>query len=481
MKLVLAFVTIVQIFASCVPSTPSSPPDAQMPQTYRGEASTASSLGNVPWRQLYDDPILQNLIERALAKNYDVEIAYTSILQAEANLGITAANQSLFINGFLEAPYLITTGGNKPPTQPTTQFYPELGIAAQYQVDLFGKLASATGAQRNALLSTEAAKDTVLASVVAEVATAYFQLRELDDVLSFTVSAVADRQQGVRLMTLRVEAGESSLQDLRQAEQSLYEVSQNLPALRQSIAQTENALSVLTGDYPHQITRGLPLLEQVHMPDVPQTGVSSELLQRRPDIREAEYAIAEAAGNVDVARKLLYPTLTLGATAAIAGQKVNGVLPNAPTSLATLESVNGVFFGPLGLFSIVPQLLQPIFNGGQIRSQIHLAQAQQQQITISYLQTVNQAFSEVSTDISTYDESRLRTVQLQKYEDASLDSVRLAKVRYQNGYTSYLEVLDAQTRGYQAQTDLAQGQLNERLALVQLYLALGGGWQQSQQ
>lgn len=481
MKLALIFAAIVQLFASCVPPTPSAPPDAQMPQTYRGEASTASSLGNVPWHELYDDPVLQALIQRALVKNFNVEIAYTSILQAEASLGITAANQSLFVNGFIEAPYYVTTGGNKPPSTATTAFYPELGIAAQYQVDLFGKLASATGAAREALLSTEAAKDTVLATVVADVAGTYFQLRELDDVLAFTLRAVTDRQQGVRLMNLRVQAGESGLQDLRQAEQALYEVTQNVPALRQSIAQTENALAVLTGDYPYTIARGLPLLQQVNMPDVPQTGVSSELLQRRPDIREAEYAIAQAAGNVDVARKLLYPTLTLGASAAIGGQTVNGVYPNAPSSIASLASVNGVFYGPLGLFSVVPQLLQPIFNGGQIRSQIHLAQAQQQQITISYLQTVHQAFSEVSSDISTYDQSRLRTVQLQKYEVASLDSVRLAKVRYQNGYTSYLEVLDAQTRGYQAQTDLAQGQLNERLALVQLYLALGGGWQQSQQ
>ncbi|MBV8637815.1 MAG: TolC family protein [Candidatus Eremiobacteraeota bacterium] len=481
MKLALVFVAIVQIFASCVPPTPSAPPDAQMPQTYRGQASTATSLGNVPWRQLYDDPVLQGLIQQALTKNFNVGIAYTSILQAEASLGITAANQSLFVNGFLEAPYYVTTGGNKPPSQPTTALYPQLGIAAQYQVDLFGKLASATGAARDALLSTEAAKDTVLATVVADVAGSYFQLRELDDVLTFTQAAVADRQVGVRLMNLRVQGGESSLQDLRQAEQSLYEITQNVPALQQSIAQTENALAVLTGDYPHVIPRGLPLLQQVHMPDVPQTGVASELLQRRPDIREAEYAIAEAAGNVDVARKLLYPTLTLGATAAVGGQTLNGVYPNAVPSLASLQNVNGVFYGPLGLFSIVPELLQPIFNGGQIRSQIHLAQAQQQQITISYLQTVHQAFSEVSSDITTYDESRLRTVQLQKYEAASLDSVRLAKERYENGYTSYLEVLDAQTRGYQAQTDLAQGQLNERLALVQLYLALGGGWQQSQQ
>lgn len=479
MKLAIAFAALVQIVASCVPPTPSAPPDTKQPQTFRGEASTASSLGNVPWRKLYDDPVLQALIERALAKNYNVELAYASILQAEANLGITAANQAVFVNGILEAPYQATTAG-KPPGAPSSEFLPQAGITAAYQVDLFGKLASATGASRNVLLSTDAAKNTVLATVVAEVASAYFQLRELDQVLAYTQRAVLDRKEGVRLMTLRVNGGESSMQDLRQAEQSLYEVTQNVPALRQSIAQTENVLAVLTGDYPYAIARGLPLQQQVNMPAVPQTGVSSELLHRRPDIQEAEYAIAAAAGNVDVARKLLYPSLTLNASAVAAGEVFSGTFPNAPASLVPLANENSVFYGPFGLFTILPQLLQPIFNGGQIRSQIHLAQAQQQSTAISYLQIVHQAFSEVSSDIAAYNESRLRTVQLGLYTDASVDSVRLAIERFQNGYTSYLEVLEAQTREYQAQTDLAQGQLNERLALVQLYLALGGGWQSAQ-
>jgi multidrug efflux system outer membrane protein len=466
---------LIGLLTGCVTPTPSTPPDAQLPPVYRGESVTTASLGDLPWQKLYEDPVLQGLIEKALMRNFDVEIAYATILEAEANLGITGANQSIFVNGIVQAPYQASTGG-KPPGTPDSEFFPQVGIGASYQVDLFGKLASATGAARDRLLATDAAKNTVLATVVAQVATAYFQLRELDDVLNLTQRAVPIRQENVRLMKLRVEGGESSAQDLRQAEQSLYEVTQNEPAIRQEIAKTENALAVLTGDYPHEIQRGLPLVKQVPMPAVPPTGVASALLQRRPDIVQAEYAIAAAAGDVDVARKLLYPSLTLGASAGVAGSIVHGEYVNeaAPRALA---AVNGVFYGPFGLFSIVAQLLAPIFNGGQIRSQIHLAQAQQQQIVISYLQTVHRAFEEVSDDVVAYDESRLRTDQLKLYEGASLDSVRLANERYENGYTSYLEVLDAQTRAYQAQTDVAAGQLNERLALVQLYLALGGGWQ----
>jgi outer membrane protein, multidrug efflux system len=475
-KVIAALIALLELGASCA-STPSAPPDAQMPNTFRGEASTATSFGNIPWRQLYNDPVLQDLIARALVKNFDVEVAYTQILQSEAQLGITAANQSVFVNGVLQAPYDAISGTNKPPSYPSSQFYPQGGISASYQLDLFGKLASATGSARNQLLSTQAASETVLATVVSEVATAYFQLRELDDVLAFTNYAVKARQENVRLMNLRVEGGESSLQDLRQAEQSLYEVTQNVPALQQSIAQTENALSVLTGDYPHDIARGLPLTQQVQMPAVPATGVSSDLLQRRPDIREAQYAIAAAAGSVDVAKKLLYPSITLGGSAALGGTVTTGEYPNLPPALAAISSSNGVWYGPFGIFSVIGQLVQPIFNGGQIRSQIHLSQAQQQQITVQYLQTVHRAFQEVSDAVTAYNDSRKRTDQLGLYERASVDSVRLAQERYENGYTSYLEVLDAQTREYQAQTDLAQGQLNERLALVQLYLALGGGWQ----
>ncbi len=228
----------------------------------------------MPWRQFYEDPVLQGLIEKALVNNFDVEIAYAAILQAEANLGIIGANQAVFVNGFIQAPYQATAGG-KPPGTPDSQFFPQAGIGASYQVDLFGKLASATGAARNRLLSTVAARNTVLATVVSQVATAYFQLRELDEVLKVTEQAVVVRQEGVRLMKLRVEGGESSVQDLRQAEQSLYEVTQNDPAIRQNIAKTENALAVLTGDYPHEIERGLPLEKQVNMPALPPTGVAS--------------------------------------------------------------------------------------------------------------------------------------------------------------------------------------------------------------
>jgi len=166
MKLAAVFILLIHIIASCAPTpTPTAPPNPQAPSEFRGTSSAEASLGDINWRQLYDDPVLQTLIEHALARNFNVQLAYTSILEAQANLGITAANQAVFVNGVLQAPYSVVTGG-KPLGTPGTEFFPQLNIAASYQVDLFGRLHSATEATRQQLLSTEAAKNTVLATVV---------------------------------------------------------------------------------------------------------------------------------------------------------------------------------------------------------------------------------------------------------------------------------------------------------------------------
>lgn len=478
MKLALLVFGLLNLFASCVPNTPTAPPDAHMPQGYRGVAADTGSLGSVPWRKLYDDPVLQGLIESSLHKNYNAQLAYTSVLQAVENLAIVHANQGPFVNAQVQLPYQVTTQ-QRPADVPGSAFAPSLGFTASYQIDLFGKLASATSAARAQLLSTDAGRNVVLATLVSQCANAYFQLLELDQALDISLRAVKAREENVRLMRMRVDYGESSLQDLRQSQQSLYEVTENIPTIRQNIAQTENALSVLAGDYPHAITRGLALEQQVHMPLLPPTGVASELLQRRPDIAQAEYTLVQGDANLDVARKLLYPSLQLGASASVAGQVATGVYPSLPSRVSSLAGINGTFYGPQGVFTILPQLLQPIFNSGQLKANVRLARDQQEAAALSYLQTVQSAFEEVSNDITAYNQQRLREIQLGLYTAASLDSTRLALLRYENGETSYLEVLNAETRSYQAEIDFVEGRLNSRLALVQLYLALGGGWQQA--
>jgi outer membrane protein, multidrug efflux system len=472
MKIGLFLFAFSYLFASCIPDTPTAPPDTQLPSAYPSAAiSPPPSLGAMQWQTLYRDPVLDALIAKALVKNYNAQLAYASIVVAQESLNVTRSNQQPQGALTISAPYQHTTG-QKPASMPSEYFAPQAVLGASYEIDLFGKLRSATAASQAQLLATEEARNTVLEALVSQVATSYFQLRELDATLAISRQAEADRRQSLELVKLRVEYGESSLQDQRQAEQALYQVTAEIPLIRQGIAQTEIALSTLAGDYPHGIDRGLPLEAQIEMPDVPPTGIPSELLMRRPDIREAEDTLVAADAQIDVARKLLFPSLSLGVSAGVQEQLTNGVFPKLPPSLVQ----NGVFTGPTGLFAILPQLMQTIFSGGGLQARVHVAKAQQQQAALAYLQTVQNAFGQVSNAIVAYDEQRAYRSQEELYAAAALDSTRLAKLRYNEGEASYLEVLDAQTRAYTATIDVAQARLNERLALVQLYLALGGGW-----
>jgi multidrug efflux system outer membrane protein len=236
-------------------------------------------------------------------------------------------------------------------------------------------------------------------------------------------------------------------------------VSATIPQVQRSIGQTEDAISALTGGYPHDILRGFPLETQVKLPVLPSTGIPSELLRRRPDILQAEATLAAASANVDVARKLLYPQITLTAEAG-----------------AGYTAINSIFYGPEGLLSVIPKVIAPIFNGGAIKANIRLTQAQRQQAAISYLQAVQTAMVNVADAVTSYDHLRDAVTQSDLRAAAALDSTRLANLRYEGGVSSYSEVLDAQTRSYQDEISAVQAQLNVRLALVQLYLALGGGW-----
>ncbi len=475
MKLGFVFFALTYLFASCVPQTPATPPDAHVPATYRGvEGSPQPSLADRPWQSVYHDPVLQALIARALLRNYNAQLAYAALLAAGENVTIARANQFPLVGATVQAPFE-ANAGNRPGSTPSEATAPELSVAASYTIDLFGKLRSATAATRAQYLASAAAYDTVRWTLVASVAQAYFQLRELDAALDITQLAGKDREASLHLVKLRVQFGESSLQDQLQAEQALYEVTENLPTIRQGIAQSENALSVLTGDYPHAIPRGLPLEEQLDLPPLPPTGIPSRMLVRRPDIRQAEETLAAADAQIDVARTLLLPSLTFGGSAGVGGEWSTGTFPDLTKILAALGAANSVFYGPTGLFALVPQLTQTIFAGGALKAHVRLAQDQQREAVVSYLQTVQNAFGDVVNAVAAYDGQRAYRAQQAAYTAASVESTRLAKLRYNEGQASYLEVLDSETREYQAEVGAQQARLNERLALVQLYLALGGG------
>jgi multidrug efflux system outer membrane protein len=457
---------LLNILASCVPSVPPTPPDAALPAAYRGTADSKVSLAALPWQQLYTDPVLQGLISAALAHNLSVAAAYQAILAAQANVAINHGQQQVQVNAIAKAPFSVSAGRtpetvveNGSANAEHTVLQPQAGVGVSYELDFFGRLASATSAARAQLLATVEAANAVSWQLVASVASDYFTLRELDTELAISNDALKSRKQSLDLVQARYTGGIASLQDVRQSEQAYYQVSSSIPQIARSIALTEDALSTLTGDYPHNIPRGAVLIEQVKMPEIPPSGIPSELLRRRPDIREAEAKLAAASANVDVAHKMLYPQFTLSAEAG-----------------AGYTAVNAIFYGPEGLFSIIPQVVAPIFNGGALRANVHLSEAQRQQAAIAYLQSVQSAMQNVADALASYKNLRDAGTQSALRAEAAVDSTRLANLRYEGGVASYLEVLDAQTRSYEDAIGALQVQLDERIALVQLYLALGGGW-----
>ena len=472
MKFLVLFGFIINLLASCVSPTPIVPPDAQLPASYRGVASPAPSLATLTYRQLYGDSVLQGLIAQALEHNVNVEQAYQSIVAAQANVNIHAGQQQVQVNASVGAPYSTSVGqtpyilygsssGNNG-TGAHILFQPSLGVGVSYEFDFFGRLSSATRQARAQLLSSIEARDAIVWQLVSSVATDYFTLRELDGELDIANSTLQARKLNLDLVNARFQGGVSDLQAVRQAEESYYQVSASIPQIQRSATLTEDAIATLTGSYPKDIPRGLPLDQQVTLPEVPPTGVPSGLLERRPDIMQAEANLAAASANVDIARALLYPQVTLGVDAS-----------------GGFTAINSAFYGPAGLFSIVPQLLAPIFNGGSLKANVQLTQAQREQIAYTYLGSVQKAMQEVADAVASYSRLREFSAQTDLQTAASVDSLRLANLRYQGGVTSYLEVLDSETRSYQDELAALQAHLDERLALVQLYLALGGGWQQT--
>jgi len=296
--------------------------------------------------------------------------------------------------------------------------------------------------------------------VISDVASAYFLHDKVDTEMEISQRTLASRKESLRLVNIRAKGGTTSLLDVRQSEQLVYTAAASVPDLERRIEQQENFISVLLGRNPAPVTRGKSLVENPILPTVP-AGLPSALLARRPDIQSSEQQLIAANARIGVAKAAYFPQITLTATA--------GYQSSALTSL---------FTGPAGFWNFGGQLVQPIFEGGRIRSNVRLTKAQQEEAVLFYQQTIQQAFREVADSLVAYRKNQEFREQQELLNGAAQDATRLADIRYRGGVTSYLEVLDSDTRYFDAQLGLAQAQLNERLALVQLYNALGGGWQQ---
>ena len=438
-------------------------PQVTVPDVYRGLAPDAdktsnASLADEKWWTLFQDEQLQNLIRTAIADNYDVRIAAARVLQAQAVLGITRADQFPTITGGAAA-----TNDRFPRTKTFPPFETSansVNLSMIWELDFWGKYRRATEAARAQLLATEWAKRAVITSLVRNVASAYFQLRELDLEMEISQHALTSRQDSLRLVKIRASGGVTSMLDVRQSEQLVYEAAGTIPDLERRIEQQENFISILIGKNPQAIPRGKTLLENTFPPTVP-AGLPSSLLERRADIQAAEQSLVAANARIGVAKAAYFPQITLTATA--------GYQSSALTSL---------FSGPAGTWSFGGQLLQPIFEGGRLRSGVRLAEAQKEELLLIYQQAIQEAFREVSDALVGYKKDQEFRAQQELLTLSAKDATALSQSRYSGGVTSYLEVLDSDSRYFAAQLTLAQAQLNERLSLVQLYGALGGGWQQ---
>ncbi len=469
MKLVLLGIVIVQLLYTCTPKY--TRPDAAQPVDFRFEENAPGlvpAMGALGWWQVYKDPVLLSLINTALAQNYDVRIAAQHIQEAEAQYTIVSANLYPQLNAVLSAQYK-QTNGQQAPLTPRSTFTPNGLLTLQYEVDLFGHVHSQAAAAAAQVLETDFARETVTSTVVNSVATLYFQLRELDDELHIARETLKAREESLALVEARLEGGIGTLQDVRQAQELVAQTAAAIPVAERTIAQTENALSILIGGYPSAIARGLPLNDQIALPDVPAAGVPSQLLEQRPDIREAEQSLIAANAQIGVARALLFPQTTISAAAGAGSVQTNGISIGPFTfPQSTLGQ---------GYISVLPQIVQQIFNAGAVRANVAGAQAGEEAAVLQYVQSIHQAVGDVSDALVAYEKNREYVRAQTAYAAAAVDADRLANLRFQGGVTSYLEVLVSDTQAYSAQIALAQANLDERLALVQLYKATGGGWQ----
>jgi multidrug efflux system outer membrane protein len=438
-------------------------PEMPVPPEFRGRPPdipvTERSIADLSWWQVFQDEVLQGLIRTALAENYDVRIAAARVLDARSRVTISRSFQFPDLTGNASAPY-VRIPGDRAPTQVEESFSPLATLDLFWEIDLWGRLRRATEAARADLLATEEVQRFVIMTLVSDVATAYFQLRELDLELEIAQRTLTSRQGSLKLVTLRYEGGVAALIDVRQAEVLLYTAAETIPDVERRIAQTENLISLLLGRNPDEVPRGRSTAEVIAQapPAVPD-GLPSSLLERRPDIRSAESQLAAATSRIGVAKADYFPRFLLTGAGGVGG-----------------VMINGNWFGPSGLLAIAPQVTLPIFNMGRIGAGVDSAQAQAQETLVRYQQTVQQAFREVADALIEHRKRREFRIQQALLVDSLRDAARLANVRYRGGVTSYLEVLDTERQLFDAELLLAQSQRDELLGLVRLYRALGGGW-----
>jgi multidrug efflux system outer membrane protein len=466
MKRVLVATLAAGLATGCTVGPNYRRPAVTTPDVFRGSATPAAdltSLADLKWFDVFKDDQLRDMIQTALAQNYDLREAVARVDAARANLGIVRADQYPTIDGSGDVTATrFSSGGELPLPQgfPPQRTFGSVAInLVSFEADIWGRLRRATEAARADLLASDDNRQAVVTTLIGDVASAYFNLLELDLELEIARRTLATREESLQLITTREQGGIATLLEVREGEQLVYGAAQVIPGTVQQIEQTENAIKLLLGEPPGGITRGRTLLEQEEPPSVP-PGLPSSLLERRPDIRQAEENLVAANATIGVAKAAYFPRISL-----------TGFLGFQSTELSSL------FSNSTRAWQFVPQVNQPIFNGGRIKSNVRLAEAEQQIALIQYERVIQNAFRQVSDALIQYRQTKEVRIKRELLETTLQDRSRLAYMRYRGGVSTLLNALDADRDLFEAEVGLAQTRRDELLALVQLYRALGGGWQ----
>lgn len=440
-------------------------PQVQTPPIYRGTPPgpiDTHSIANTKWFDIFRDEKLRELIDEAIRYNYDLREAIAHVDEAAASVGITRSEQ---FPQFGASADLTTERRSRDgvvtipePLKRDRTFGSVLLNLFTFELDVWGRLRKQTAAARADLAATDELRKAVLTTIISDVATSYFNLRELDFELDVARRTLRSRQESLRIIRLRQGRGVSTMLEVRQAEELVYSASEVIPFLEQAIEQQENFISYLTGRNPEAIGRGQTLTEQMMPPTVP-AGIPSELIERRPDIRAAEQQLIAANARIGVAKAAFFPRISL-----------TGFLGFESAQLTNL------FSGSRSVWGLLPQVAQPIFTGGRLKSTVRFTQAQRDVFVVNYQRTVQNAFREVSDSLIAHRKVKEVRTERQLLVTALQDRVRLAYLRYNGGVSNLLEALDADRSLFDAELSLAQARRDELLSVVQLYKALGGGW-----
>ncbi|MCX5817275.1 MAG: efflux transporter outer membrane subunit [Proteobacteria bacterium] len=463
MKRFITFLISIAVLTGCAIGPDYKRPAIDTPASWRFEEKETRDVANTTWWEQFNDPVLNDLIQISLSENKDLKIASARI---ESYIGqYWVARAGLFPQiaaGGSAGKSRISELGSTPLSSqtenPAWAYQASLNsMTGSWEIDVWGRLRRATEAARADLLSSEEGRRAVILSLVSFVANAYINLRDLDKQLEVAERTVQSREDSYKLFTLRYKGGIISLLELSQVESEYEQTLSQIPVIKKNIAQQENSLSVLLGRNPSPIPRG-KTIDELMLPPVPE-GLPSDLLERRPDIRQAEQALVAANARIGVARALYFPTITL-----------TGLFGWSSTELTSL------FNGPAQIWSWAGNFSAPVFTGGANVGQNIVAEAQHQEVLLRYQKTIQTAFREVEDAL--VDQKRIREqLDAQKRQvEALRTSARVARLRYDNGYVSYIEVLDAERSLFNAELDYARTQGALFQAFVSLYASMGGGW-----